>query len=117
MWRAEARGSIVMPRSGGALLLLASVFIVAALVVGIADSGTLHLSEQVRAAFLLAMAMGGAAAAAAFAYRAMRLRGGSRTGDDAEAAELRRSLLTAEAIIKAEPQVLVFWEQGQGVRV
>ena len=27
------------------------------------------------------------------------------------------NLLTAEAIIKAEPQVLVFWEQGQGVRV
>jgi PAS domain-containing protein len=32
-------------------------------------------------------------------------------------AELRKNLLTAEAIIKAEPQVLVFWEQGQGVRV
>src|SRR4029450_2441581 len=28
-----------------------------------------------------------------------------------------RNLLTAEAIIKAEPQVLVFWEQGQSVRV
>ena len=33
------------------------------------------------------------------------------------AGELRKNLLTAEAIIKAEPQVLVFWEQGQGVRV
>ena len=32
-------------------------------------------------------------------------------------AELRKNLLTAEAILKAEPQVLVFWEQGQGVRV
>ncbi len=31
--------------------------------------------------------------------------------------ELRKNLLTAESIIKAEPQVLVFWEQGQGVRV
>ena len=30
---------------------------------------------------------------------------------------LRKNLLTAEAIIKAEPQVLVFWEQGQDVRV
>ena len=30
---------------------------------------------------------------------------------------MRRNLLTTEAIIKAEPQVLVFWEQGQGVRV
>ena len=31
--------------------------------------------------------------------------------------ELRKNLLTVESIIKAEPQVLVFWEQGQGVRV
>ena len=37
------------------------------------------------------------------------------SGARQETAELRKNLLTAEAIIKAEPQVLVFWEQGQGV--
>ena len=34
-----------------------------------------------------------------------------------ETTELRKNLLTVESIIKAEPQVLVFWEQGHGVRV
>src|SRR4029079_572726 len=43
--------------------------------------------------------------------------GGTGHHSPEEVTELRRNLLTAEAIIKAEPQVLVFWEQGQGVRV
>ena len=34
-----------------------------------------------------------------------------------ELAELRRNLAAAEAILKAEPQVLVYWEQGQGVKI
>src|SRR6185436_14061708 len=71
---------------------------------------------------LLAIAIGGAAAAAAAcAYRLMRSLSpsahGSVRGSAEEVAELRRNLLTAEAVIKAEPQVLVFWDQGQGVRV
>ena len=48
--------------------------------------------------------------------RFSRQSGAHGSGVD-EIAELRRNLLTAEAIIKAEPQVLVFWDQGQGVRV
>ena len=43
--------------------------------------------------------------------------GGNGRHSREEVAELRKNLLTAESIIKAEPQVLVFWEQGQGVRV
>jgi signal transduction histidine kinase len=35
----------------------------------------------------------------------------------AEIASLRRSLQTSEAVIKAEPQVLVFWERGEPLRV
>jgi signal transduction histidine kinase len=34
-----------------------------------------------------------------------------------EARELRRSLAAAEALIKAEPQVLMHWEQGKGFSV
>ena len=34
-----------------------------------------------------------------------------------EAAHLKRGLLTAEAIFKAEPQVLFFWEHDEGLRV
>ncbi|MEO1264883.1 MAG: ATP-binding protein, partial [Pseudomonadota bacterium] len=34
-----------------------------------------------------------------------------------ETADLRRELLMSEAVFRAEPQVLVFWEQGRGLRV
>jgi signal transduction histidine kinase len=34
-----------------------------------------------------------------------------------ESAHLRRNLAAADAIIRAEPQVLIFWEQGQAVRI
>src|SRR6185503_12077137 len=117
MWRADSRGSLGKPHREVALLLLASFFVVAALVVAIADGGTIPLSAQARSAFLIAMGLAAGAVAAAIAYRSMRRRTGPEHGDAEETAELRKSLLTAEAIIKAEPQVLVFWEQGQGVRV
>ncbi len=35
----------------------------------------------------------------------------------AECLQLRRNLAAADAIIRAEPQVLIFWEQGQAVRI
>ncbi|CAA2137226.1 ATP-binding protein [Hyphomicrobium sp. ghe19] len=35
----------------------------------------------------------------------------------AESQHLRRNLAAADAIIRAEPQVLIFWEQGQAVRI
>ena len=34
-----------------------------------------------------------------------------------EARELRRTLATAEALIRAEPQVLMYWEHGKGLAV
>ena len=115
MWRADA-SKFGKPHREVALLLLASFFVVAALVVAIADGGTIPLSAHGRSAFLIAMGLGTGAVAAAIAFRAVR-RSAAQRADAEETAELRKSLLTAEAIIKAEPQVLVFWEQGQGVRV
>lgn len=35
----------------------------------------------------------------------------------AESQQLRRNLASADAIIRAEPQILIFWEQGQAVRI
>lgn len=35
----------------------------------------------------------------------------------AESMLLRRNLAAADALIRAEPQVLIFWEQGQAVRI
>ena len=34
-----------------------------------------------------------------------------------ESLQLRRNLAAADAIIRAEPQILIFWEQGQAVRI
>jgi len=99
-----------------ALLLLSSFFVVAALVLAIVDAGTVPLSGASRAVLLVSLAIGAAALAVVMAYRAVRSRAEPAEGAQ-EITELRKSLLTAEAIIKAEPQVLVFWEQGQGVRV
>src|SRR6185369_12393881 len=75
------------------------------------------LSGVSRALLLVVLATGTAGLAGLTAYRLIRQRAGAGGSDAQEMAELRRNLLTAEAIIKAEPQVLVFWEQGQGVRV
>ena len=116
MWRADA-SKFGKPHREVALLLLASFFVVAALVVAIADGGTIPLSAHGRSAFLIAMGLGTGAVAAAIAFRAVRRSAGPQRADAEETADLRKNLLTAEAIIKAEPQVLVFWEQGQGVRV
>jgi signal transduction histidine kinase len=102
------------------LLLLASIVVVAALMLAIADVRTPSLvAAHDRTALLFFIAAAGAALAALIGYRALRrlpMRPMARGGVD-ETAELRRDLLTAEAIIKAEPQVLVFWEQGRSVRV
>ena len=118
MWWAGANGNQGRLRGEVALLLLLSSLVVAALVVAILDNGTIPLSGASRAMLLVSLAMGAVALAVLTAYRViMRSRPGPDHGNAQEMAELRKNLLTAEAIIKAEPQVLVFWEQGQGVRV
>ena len=100
------------------MLLLASLVVVAALVVAVADGGSIPLAGlQPRIILVLSIAAGAAALAGAMLMRRVSRQGGAQGGAVDEVAELRRNLLTAEAIIKAEPQVLVFWDQGQGVRV
>jgi signal transduction histidine kinase len=115
MWGAGTNSSSGEPRRELALLLVASLVVVAALIVAIADDRTLALTApQTRTILLLGIGLGGALLVAARMHWASRR---SRRSPPDEAVELRKNLLTAEAIIKAEPQVLVFWEQGKGVRV
>jgi signal transduction histidine kinase len=111
------RGSASRSRGTMALLLLASVLVVATLLVAVVDGGTLPLSASAHSVLLISLASGAALLAVATVYRMLRARGGPADARAQEVAELRKSLLTAEAIINAEPQVLVFWEQGQGVRL
>src|SRR4029079_1602128 len=114
---ADVKGDPGRLRGEVALLLLLSSVVVAALIIAIVDNGTVSLSGASRAMLLGALTMGSAALAVLTAYRVMRPRPGLGHGNAQEMAELRKNLLTAEAIIRAEPQVLVFWEQGLGVRV
>ena len=100
------------------MLLLASLVVVAALVIAVADGGSLPLAGlKPRTILVLSIAAGAAALAGAMFMRRLSRHSGLQSSAVDEIGELRRNLLTAEAIIKAEPQVLVFWEQGQGVRV
>ena len=105
-------------RSELLLLLAASLACIIVLTVAVADAGPLVFGS-LQLAHLLAFAVVGGAISVGLVLlwrsteAARRL---SRRRSD-EVAELRRSLAAAESILKAEPQVLVHWEQGTGVRI
>jgi signal transduction histidine kinase len=118
MWVAGANGSLGRPRAELALLLLASSLVVLALGIAVTHGPSLAPPEW-RAALVLVLsaAAGGTLLAAAMSIMSTLRRDGRAGRPRDEIAELRTNLLTAEAIIKAEPQALVLWEQGQRVRV
>jgi signal transduction histidine kinase len=100
------------------VLLAAGILVVAALLFAtVAGMHPLLSTGKSSPILLIAIAIGAAALAAAMLHRAMQRYAKSDQSTAAEIAELRKSLLAAEAVIKAEPQVLVFWEQGQAVRI
>src|SRR5882724_8630993 len=118
MLRDSAHGNTFAPGRGLAVLLFASLAVVLALILAISGSRPVpSFTLEPSMALLLSVAAGALALAAVTAYRGFSRRTRSERSAVAELAELRTNLLTAEAILKAEPQVLVFWEQGQGVRV
>ncbi len=101
-----------------ALLLLAAMASVAAMVavfVGGHQIEPTNLTER-------QLAVVGIVAAAVFVAGLIIWHMGSVARKEAgkakaESHHLRRNLAAADAIIRAEPQVLVFWEQGQAVRI
>ena len=100
------------------LLLVASIACAIVLTATIADRsapevGTMKLAHVLA----LAVTSGAMAVALALLWRSTRAahRRGTRRED--ETAELRRNLAAAEAILKAEPQVLIYWQHGQSVRI
>jgi signal transduction histidine kinase len=113
---ANDEGGVRGPRGELTLLLLASLAIVATLVVTMVGRVPLS-SQRLGNLLLLCITAGLFALVIAFLMRALNPR--ARLGRDAmqEVAQLRRKLLAAEAIIKAEPQVLILWEPGQGIRI
>src|SRR5262252_1680423 len=117
MWLAGAKGDHGRLRGEMTQLGLIGSLAVAALVIAVLDGASLPVSSPSRALLLVALTAGAAALALFTVYRGRDARTGTGRNMGEEVAELRKSLLTAEAIIKAEPQALVFWEQGLGVRV
>ena len=118
MWVAGANARLRRPRAELALLLLASSLVVVALAIAVTHGAAAAPAEW-RATLILVLsaAAGGTLLAAAMSVMALLRRDGRWRHPRDELTELRRNLLTAESIIKAEPQALVLWEQGQGVRV
>ncbi len=99
-------------------LLLASLACAVVLTITLVDRPNLSVAglsaQQVLLGVLIAgISAGALALVLVVTARARRIMHAAR----AEAASLRRGLMTAEAIFKAEPQVLFFWEHGEGLRL
>ena len=105
MWVAGANGSLGRPRAELALLLLASSLVVLALGIAVTHGPTLAPPEW-RAALVLVLsaAAGGTLLAAAMSIMATLRREGRMLRPRDDAAELRKNLLTAEAVIKARSE-------------
>ena len=98
------------------LLLAVSGLAVVALVAGIMR-GPAPQSVATGKFLAVAIALGGAALAAFAAFSLIRSSRNTATSTKSENRELRRRLATSEALIKAEPQILIHWEDGQAASV
>ena len=117
--RAKAnRTQLTTTRRQLALLLLASMGCVTALLSSfISGHGEASGQLDLRHISLIALVAGtGFIAGLIVWHMASAARREARYAT-AESLQLRRNLAAADAIIRAEPQVLIFWEQGQAVRI
>ncbi len=101
------------------LILLASLAIVLVLTLVLADGAGSSGGRGLDARELLVAAMAIAAAGCVAAYGAYRIATTRRSLMRAteETSALRRSLLISESVINAEPQVMLYWEQGRGLKI
>jgi signal transduction histidine kinase len=103
------------------MLLLASIACAVVLTLGLTDVNTTAANggstPRPRQLLMMALIAGAVALAVSWVWHVTHTTREAVRASEAESALLRRNLLTTEAIIKAEPQVLVFWEHGQGLKV
>ena len=100
------------------MLFVAAIAVVVALLSTSVDSTSASASTMPLPVVLFAaIAVGLASLAFAILIHNVADRRGDPLDARGDAAELRKTLAVTEAILKAEQQVLVFWEQGQRVRI
>ena len=118
MQTANATDRLGLQKGELLLLLAASLACAIVLTVVFAGAGPELLGPFTLAHLLALVVLAGAVAVAGSVYwhATSAARQASRRRQD-EMAELRRNLAAAEAILKAEPQVLVYWEQGHSVKI
>ncbi|ADJ24103.1 multi-sensor signal transduction histidine kinase [Hyphomicrobium denitrificans ATCC 51888] len=101
-----------------ALLLIAAMACVATMLAGFVNGhGIGSVDFDFRHTWLFLTVAVGALAAIAVIWRMGSMARREARAAKSESVHLRRNLAAADAIIRAEPQVLVFWEQGQAVRI
>ncbi len=100
------------------LLVAASVACVVVLTLAVASGGSGGPSIfSFRHLLLVALAAGLIALSSALVAGALRRAQTHSMRASEEASRLRQTLAMVEAVIRTEPQSLIFWEHGQGVRV
>ena len=107
----NARNELVM-------LLLASMAVVAALTFSVTrGSGKLEAALGLEKLLLIIVVTVAGLLASVLVWRAIAVARHLSRRSREENAELRRALATAEAVIKAEPQILLLWDQDQEARI
>ena len=114
----ERTGKRRLAREDLILLLMAAIASVAVLAIAAFDT-SIQIVGSIRLGGLLvgAVLAGAAVAMSILIWRSWLQQRWRLWQRRDEVVELRRSLAAAEAIIKAEPQVLIFWQQGENMRV
>ena len=100
------------------MLLLASVATVLVLTIAVSRGYETQFEFALPSALLLMLlASAGVLAATYVALTTISASRRSAARKDAEIQDLERRLTAAEALIRAEPQVLIYWEQGKGLKI
>lgn len=101
-----------------ALLLLTSIAIVLVVTGTIANGVSLGLEKFAGGTLLMLVAVSlGVLAASYFVLAAIAATRRAATHRVREIEDLKRRLATAESLIRAEPQILVYWEQGKSLTI
>jgi signal transduction histidine kinase len=114
-----SRAKIGNSRLELAMLLVASIACVLVLTINVSDDRTSLAPETIGLNALLTMALAATAFVAAVASILSAFNTTRRAANqrNTEVQDLRRRLASAEALIRAEPQILVHWEQGRGLEI